>query len=80
MRLDNGAVLGRVFAVLMLVVGLALWVVGGWQVYEANTVFGAILVLTGGAIVVGVITWWRRDPDAGFEAVWQGVIDFFSRA
>jgi hypothetical protein len=74
------AVIGRALAVLIFFVGLAFWAIGGWQVYESNTVFGAVLVLAGGVLVVGVVSWWRRDPDAGFEAVWHGVIDFFSRA
>jgi hypothetical protein len=73
-------VIGRAIAVLLLVGGVASWAVGGWQVYESNTLTGAVLVLAGGVLVVGVISWWRRDPDAGFEAVWRGIIEFFSRA
>jgi hypothetical protein len=42
------AVIGRALAVLIFFVGLAFWAIGGWQVYESNTVFGAVLVLAGG--------------------------------
>jgi hypothetical protein len=73
-------VVARALALLVFLIGLTFWAVGGWQVYESNTVLGAVLVLAGGVLVVGVIAWWRRDPDAGFEAVWQGIIEFFSRA
>ena len=64
----------------MFLVGLGFWAVGAWQVYESNTFLGAVLVFAGGVLTVGVISWWRRDPDSGFEAVWQGIMDFFSRA
>jgi hypothetical protein len=73
-------VIGKGVAVLVLVVGLVCWAIGGWQVYESNTFAGAVSVLVGGILVVGVIAWWRRDPDAGFEAVLRGVIEFVSRA
>jgi uncharacterized membrane protein len=72
--------IGRAIAVFMFLVGAALWAVGGWQVYRSNTVVGAVLVLAGALVVVSVVSWWRRDPHAGFETVWQGVIEFFSRA
>ena len=65
---------------LAFLVGVALWAVGGWQVYESNTVVGAVLVLAGGLLVISVVSWWRRDPDAGIESVWHGVIEFFTRA
>lgn len=72
--------MGKAVALLVFLAGVACWAVGGWQVYESNTLIGAVLVLAGGVLVVGVISWWRRDPDAGFEAVWQGIVEFFSRA
>jgi hypothetical protein len=73
-------VIGKALAVLVLIVAVAFWAVGGWQVYESNTLIGAVLVLAGGMLLIGVISWWRRDPNTGVEAVWQGIIEFFGRA
>jgi hypothetical protein len=77
---DTGAVIGTILSVLLFVVSLALWAIGGWQVYESNALFGAVLVLVGGLVMVCVISWWRRDEDAGLDAILHGIIEFFSRA
>jgi hypothetical protein len=73
-------VIGKALAALTFIVSLVCWAIGAWQVYESNTLLGAVLALTGGVLVVGAIAWWRRDPDAGFEAVLHGIMAFFSRA
>jgi hypothetical protein len=33
-------------------VGVALWAVGAWQVFDSNTTLGALLVLAGAVIVI----------------------------
>jgi hypothetical protein len=52
--------IGKALAALTFIVSLVCWVIGAWQVYESNTLLGAVLVLAGGALMVGVIAWWRR--------------------
>jgi hypothetical protein len=74
------AVLDRVLSGLGFLVGVVVWAAGAWQVYEANTLLGAILVLVGGVLAVFSIAWWRRDPEAGLDGVLHGVVEFFSRA
>jgi hypothetical protein len=73
-------VLDTVLSGLGFVVGLVVWAAGAWQVYEANTLLGAILALVGGVLAVFSIAWWRRDPDAGIEGVLHEVVEFLSRA
>jgi hypothetical protein len=74
------AVLGKILSAFGFVVGLVVWAVGAWQVYEANTLLGAMLVLVGGLVAVFSIAWWRREAGAGFDAVLHGVVEFLSRA
>jgi hypothetical protein len=39
-----------------------------------------VLALVGGALMVCVVAWWRGDSDRGFDAVFQGIVEFLSRA
>jgi hypothetical protein len=73
-------VLHKVLSGFGFLVGLVVWAAGAWQVYEANTLLGAALVVVGGVLAVFSITWWRRDPGAGLEGVLHGVVEFLSRA
>jgi cytochrome b subunit of formate dehydrogenase len=73
-------VVAKALAIVVFLAGVALWAVGGWQIYEANTVAGALLVVAGAVVCVGVFTWWRRDPAAGASAVFDTIFEFFTRA
>ncbi|MEA2450721.1 MAG: hypothetical protein QOG63_2653 [Thermoleophilaceae bacterium] len=71
---------GKAIATLVLLAAVALWVVGAWQVYRANTVTGALLVAAGAILGFGVFTWWQRDPAAGAQGFVSTILEFFSRA
>jgi hypothetical protein len=60
--------------------GIIAWATGAWQVYEANTLLGAVLVLLGGLLIVLAVAWRRRDPEAGFNGFLAGILEFISRA
>jgi hypothetical protein len=72
--------LSKLLSALVFLVGGIVWAVGAWSVYDGNSLLGAILVLVGGLLVVLNVAWWRRDPDAGFEGVLTGIVEFMSRA
>jgi hypothetical protein len=63
----------------LFIVGAALWVVGALLVYKANTVSGALLVLAGAVVCLGVVAWWRGDRTAGIQGVIEVIGQFLSR-
>jgi hypothetical protein len=72
--------LAKPVAMVAVLVGIAIWADGTWEVYRANTTGGAVLVVVGGLMCVGAIAWWRRDPDTGFNGLIEAISDFFSPA
>ena len=58
-------------------VGVALWALGAWQVFDSNTALGALLVLAGAVVVIGAIAWRVREPSSGFV---DAIVEFLSRA
>jgi hypothetical protein len=63
-----------------LVVGLCLWGVGAWQIYEANSVGGAVLVLVGAVVLIVALAWRTQQRDEGIDSLLAAIGEFFSRA
>jgi ascorbate-specific PTS system EIIC-type component UlaA len=73
-------VVGRLIAVLVGLLGVGLWALGFWQVYAANRLLGAALVLAGVLVCIGVLAWWRREPAAGIQGMVDAIVEFIIRA
>jgi hypothetical protein len=61
-------------------VGVALWALGAWQVFDSNTALGALLVLAGAVVVIGAIAWRVREPSSGVSGFVDAIVEFLSRA
>lgn len=72
--------LRKALAAVLLLAGVGLWAIGFWQVYEANTVLGAVLVVAGALVGIAVFAWWQRDPAVGIQGVLEAVVEFITRA
>jgi hypothetical protein len=77
---DTHRVLEKVVFAVALTLGVVLWVLGAWQVFDSNTTRGALLVLAGAVTVIGAIAWRVREPSAGASGLFDAIIEFLSRA
>ena len=70
----------KVLFALGVALGVVLWAIGAWQVFDSNTTRGALLVLAGAAIVIGAIAWRVREPSSGASGFVDAIVEFLSRA